>query len=136
MVDYAHNTHGMQAVGKFVQKVEASRKVGVVAGVGDRRDEDTIHLGEEAAKVFDEIIIRQDRNLRGKTEKEIIDLITKGIQNVDPNKKITVIPNEAEAIDYAIASAVDGSFITIISDVVPDALEQIMEYKNKDAAIL
>lgn len=136
MVDYAHNTHGMQAVGKFVEKIDASCKVGLVAGVGDRRDEDTMSLGEEAAKVFDEIIIRQDRNLRGRSETEIIELIKKGIHKIDPNKKVTVIPNESEAIDYAIKNALEGSFITIISDVVPDALDQIMAYKAKDSAII
>ena len=133
MVDYAHNSHGMRAVGKFVQKVDATLKVGIVAGVGDRRDEDTIELGEEVAKVFDEIIIRQDKNLRGKSDFEIINLIKKGITNIDPNKKITVIQKESEAIDYAIKHAVKDSFITIISDVVPDALDQIMRYKEDDS---
>ncbi len=136
MCDYAHNSHGMKAVGKFVAKVEASVKVGIVAGVGDRRDEDTIELGEEAARVFDEIIIRQDRNLRGKSEGEIIELLKKGILNVDPTKKITVIPNEIEAIDYAIKNAEKDSFITIISDVVPDALDQILKYKEEDSLII
>jgi cyanophycin synthetase len=41
MADYAHNAHGMEAIGKFVQKIDATKKVGVIAGVGDRRDEDT-----------------------------------------------------------------------------------------------
>lgn len=133
MCDYAHNSHGMRAVGKFVQKVDASIKVGIVAGVGDRRDEDTIELGEEVAKVFDEIIIRQDKNLRGKSDIEIINLLKKGIMNIDPNKKITVIQKESEAIDFAIKNAIKDSFITIISDVVPDALDQIMRYKEDDS---
>ncbi len=136
MLDYAHNTHGMNAIGKFVQKVEASKKVGIVAGVGDRRDEDTISLGEEAARVFDEIVIRQDKNLRGRTEQEIIDLIVKGIKNVDANKTIHVIRSEKEAIDFAIKNAVKDSFITVISDVVPDALEQVSRYKEEEGSVV
>ena len=132
MVDYAHNAHGMKAIGKFVDKVDATKKVGIIAGVGDRRDEDTIALGEQAARVFDEIIIRQDKHLRGRTEQEIIDLMTTGIHNIDPNKKITVIKKETEAIDHAIATAEPGSFLVIISDVVPSALEQVMQHKEKD----
>ncbi len=135
LIDYAHNAHGMQAIGKFVRKVDATKKVGIVAGVGDRRDQDTIELGEEAAKVFDEIIIRQDKNLRGKTEDEIISLITTGIKNIDPGKKITVLKLESEAIDWAIKNAEKGSFITIISDVVPDALDQIMKYKELEEQV-
>jgi cyanophycin synthetase len=132
MIDYAHNTHGLQALGKFVKSIEATVKVGIIAGVGDRRDEDIISLGAAAAQVFDEIIIRQDKNLRGRTEQEIIELMTKGIRNVDPDKKIVVIKKESEAIDYAFQHAIKDSFIVITSDVVPDALEQVKQYKAKE----
>jgi len=132
MLDYAHNTHGFQALGKYLKTVEASLKVGIIAGVGDRRDEDILSLGEAAGNIFDEIIIRQDKHLRGRTEQEIISLLTKGIHQVDPNKKIIVIQKESEAIDYALKNAVKDSFIVITSDVVPDALEQVKNYKAKE----
>lgn len=130
MLDYAHNTHGIQAIGKFVQSVDATVKVGIVAGVGDRRDEDIIAVGVESARIFDEIILRQDKNLRGRTEEEMIALMTQGIHSVDPNKKITIFRKEADAIDHAISTAIKGSFIVVISDVVPDALEQVKKYKE------
>lgn len=133
MVDYAHNAAGFEAIAEMLNKIEA-RHVGIIAGVGDRRDEDTIALGKLAAKMFDEIIIRQDKNLRGRTEQEIIDLMTKGISEIDANKKVTVIKKETEAIDFAIKNATKNSFITICSDVVPDALDQIMKLKEMDDA--
>lgn len=132
MADYAHNAHGMEAIGKFVQKIDATKKVGVIAGVGDRRDEDTIALGVEAAKVFDEIIIRQDKNLRGKSEAEIIALLTKGIHSVKSDLKITSIKTEREAIEYAIRNAIKGSFVVIINDVVDNALGQIQALKEAE----
>lgn len=130
MVDYAHNTAGLAAIGKFLAKTETGKKIGIIAGVGDRRDEDTMALGEEAARIFDRIIIRQDRNLRGRSEQEIIDLMLKGIRNIDPSKEVTVIPKEREAIEYTIRHAEKGSYIVICSDVIPDALGQIMELKE------
>jgi len=132
MVDYAHNAAGIKALGKFVSKIDSPRKIGIVAGVGDRRDEDTMGLGMEAAHLFDEIVIRQDRNLRGRSGQEIIDLITKGIHSVDPNKKVVAIPNEIEAINYVIDGATKDAFIVICSDVVPDALEMIMNLKEAE----
>jgi len=132
MVDYAHNPAGFQAIAKFLEKIDASPKIGVIAGVGDRRDEDIILLGTLAAKMFDEVVVRQDRNLRGRSEKEIIDLMVQGMHSVDPKKKHTVIPNEPEAIDFAFKNAKKGSFIVICSDVVPDALDQIMKYKDAE----
>jgi len=132
MIDYAHNTHGFNALGKFLASVNASVKVGIIAGVGDRRDEDIISLGEASAKMFDEIIIRQDKHLRGRTDQAIIDLMTQGIHNIDANKKITVIRKESEAIDFALKNAVKDSFIVITSDVIPDALEQVKSYKARE----
>jgi cyanophycin synthetase len=132
MVDYAHNTAGLKAIGKFLSNTETGKKIGIIAGVGDRRDEDTISLGAEAARIFDEIIIRQDRNLRGRSEQDIINLMLKGIEEVDKNKKVTVIQAEKAAIDNAIQNAEKDSFIVICSDVIPDALEQIMELKAQE----
>ncbi len=132
LVDYAHNPAGFQAIARFLERVEAKPKIGIIAGVGDRRDEDIITLGTLAAKMFDEIIVRQDRNLRGRSEAEIIELMLQGIHSIDANKKVTVIQSEPEAIDFAFQNAKKGSFIVICSDVVPDALEQIMRYKEEE----
>jgi cyanophycin synthetase len=87
-------------------------------------------LGAEAAKVFDEIVIRQDKNLRGKTEEQIIALLTTGIHSVKKDIKITSIKTEKEAIDYVIRNASPGSFIVIIHDVVATALDQIQALKE------
>lgn len=132
MVDYAHNPAGFQAIAKFLERTSSPHKLGIIAGVGDRRDEDIIELGTVASQMFDEIIIRQDKNLRGRTEQEIIDLMMKGILLHSPGKKVHIIRKESEAIDYAIKNAKQGGFITICSDVVPDALHQIMQYKEKE----
>ncbi len=131
MVDYAHNTSGFEAIGEMLSKIDANH-VGVIAGVGDRRDEDTIGLGRQAAKMFDEIVIRQDKNLRGRTEDEIIELIKRGIREVDPNKKVTSFKRETDAIDFAIKNARKGTFLTICSDVVPAALDQILALKEAE----
>ncbi len=135
MLDYAHNTHGLQAIGKFVEAQDASVKLGIIAGVGDRRDEDLISLGEESARIFDEIIIRQDKNLRGRTEEEMIRLITQGIRNIKPDMDIKDFRREKDAIDHALQHARKDSFIVIISDVVPDALEQVKRYKDVEDGV-
>lgn len=133
LVDYAHNAAGLRALQKMVEKMDAYPKIGVIAGVGDRRDDDIRDIGRVAAETYDEIIIRQDKNLRGRTEQEIISLLGEGIAQHDKNKKVTIIPSEKEAIHHAITNATKGSLIVFCSDVVPDALEQIMAYKEEEA---
>lgn len=132
LLDYAHNPAGLRALQKLVERMDGKPIVGIIAGVGDRRDQDSIEIGEIAAEMFDEIIIRQDKNLRGKKDYEIIALIVKGITNINPDKKITVIPSENEAITFAIKNATKDSLIVLCSDVVPDALNLVMKFKEDE----
>lgn len=132
LLDYAHNPAGMRALQKFTDSIEATEKIGIIAGVGDRREEDTNELGSIAAEMFDEIIIRQDKNLRGKSEEELIKMLDAGIKMKDPNKKTTIIPSEKEAITYAVNNAKKGSLIICCSDVIPDALDLVMQFKEQE----
>lgn len=133
LLDYAHNPAGMRALQSMVQNLDGKPKVGIIAGIGDRREEDNMEMGKIAAEMFDEIIIRQDKNLRGKTEEELIEMIKSGIHSQDPNKKVSIIPSEKEAITHAVENATKGSLIVVCSDVVPEALELVMKFKEAEA---
>jgi cyanophycin synthetase len=112
--------------------VDASNKVGIIAGVGDRRDDDIRDCAEVAARMFDHIIIRQEKHLRGRTEDEIINLILEGIKKVDKQITWEIIPKEIEAIKHAISIAKEGTFITALSDVVTNAIGIVQEYLDKE----
>ncbi|NNF73704.1 MAG: cyanophycin synthetase [Flavobacteriaceae bacterium] len=133
LLDYAHNPAGMRALQKFTDNIDATVKVGIIAGIGDRRIEDNNEMGSIAAEMFDEVIIRQDKHLRGKTEKELINMLSEGIKKKDPNKKTTIIPSEREAIIHAVEHAKEGSLIILCSDVVPDALDLVTQLREKEA---
>jgi cyanophycin synthetase len=133
LLDYAHNPAGLRALQKLIENMDSSRKVGIITGIGDRRKEDTEEVGRIACETFDDIIIRVDRNLRGKTKEEIIDMLKAGIHQVDENKNVTVIPNENDAIDYAIKNAQPNSLIVLFSDAIETALKQLTKYKEDEA---
>jgi len=132
LLDFAHNAAGMRALKKFTDTLEGTVKVGLIAGIGDRREQDNNDIGSVAAEMFDEIIIRQDKNLRGKTDQEIIRMLEDGIKKIDPKKPVKVIPNEREAITHAIENAKDGSLIVLCSDIIPEALNLVKEFKEKE----
>ena len=136
LLDYAHNPAGLRALHKYVEKLDGKPKVGIIAGIGDRRKQDNFELGQIAAEMFDEIIIRQDRNLRGKEEKELIKEIHDGIIDIDPKKPVKIIPKESEAIKYAIENAKDDSLVVVSSDVVPAALNMVMKMKEMETKSL
>lgn len=132
LIDFAHNPSGYRGVEDYLSSVEATKKIGIIAGVGDRRDEDIKECALIAARMFDHIIIRQEKYLRGRTEEEINALILEGI--AESGKEVTheVISKEVEALKHAMNSAEDGSFITALSDVITNAIEVVQEYLDKE----
>lgn len=132
MIDFAHNPAGYRGIEEFLSNIEATKKIGIIAGVGDRRDEDIKECATIAARMFDHIIIRQEKHLRGRTEEEIIGLIMEGIQESGSSVTHEIITKETEAIKHAISTAEEGSFITALSDVVTNAIEIVQEYLDKE----
>ncbi|MFL5756137.1 MAG: cyanophycin synthetase [Chloroflexota bacterium] len=83
VIDYCHNVDGMRQLADFVNRMmtepltkpgrlraapgtRSGRAIGVIGIPGDRRDDDQQQYGAIAATAFDEIIVREDRNLRGR----------------------------------------------------------------------
>lgn len=132
MIDFAHNPSGYLAIEEYLQTIDSPNKIGIISGVGDRRDEDIRDCGTIAGRMFDHIIIRQEKHLRGRTEQEIIDLILEGINS--SGKKVTyeIIPKEIEALKHAINIAQEGTYITALSDVLTNAIEIVQSYLDKE----
>ena len=117
LVDYAHNPHGYKAVGDFVKNWHGKR-IGVVGGPGDRRDEDLILLGNISAQIFDRILIKEDDDPRGRKPGEVADLISKGICQENPNIDYEVVLQETEAIDSALNCAQSNNLVVVFPDKV------------------
>jgi len=134
LADFAHNPHGLRLLCDFISKLGYKNKIGIISGTGDRRDEDIRALGEISANYFDQIIIRCDKNLRGRTAEEIIKLLQEGIESVNRSVPYIIIPQENEAIDYAYSHCPEGGLVTIMCDVVAGALDKIKQLKEKEAS--
>ncbi|MEO6301948.1 MAG: cyanophycin synthetase [Bacteroidia bacterium] len=125
MIDYAHNPGGFMELKTFLDRTEASSKVGIITGVGDRRDEDIKNLGVFSGKMFDEIIIRHDKDMRGRPRAEVTELLVQGIMQENKNAVINVISDELEAIQFAIDNAKKGAFIVLCTDSIQDSIEYV-----------
>ncbi len=126
LVDYAHNPASYTALGGFV-KNWPGRKVGVVGGPGDRRDEDFITLGKLAAQMFDEILIKEDDDTRGRDRGDAARLIGIGVQA--QGATFTVILDEVTAIKTALGNAPAGSLVVILPESVNRTLALIEEHR-------
>lgn len=132
MLDYAHNTGGFVELKEFMSRVVSPCKIGIITGVGDRRDEDIRNLGSLAAKIFDEIIIRHDADLRGRTQEELTKLLMEGISESKASMPVAVVSKEEDAIRYAIDIAKPGSFIVTCTDSVQGCIDFITDLKKKE----
>ncbi len=132
LIDFAHNPASYEAIEDYLKNVEATKKIGIISGVGDRRDSDIKECGKIAGRMFDHIIIRNERHLRGRTEEEINELLIAGILEAGRNVHYENIPKETEALKHAISMAEEGTFITALSDVVANAIDLVQEYQQKE----
>ncbi|HMT95957.1 MAG TPA: cyanophycin synthetase [Ferruginibacter sp.] len=132
LADFAHNPHGLNLLCDFVNKLDYPKKIGVISGTGDRRDEDIKELGAISAKNFDEIIIRCDKNLRGRTADEIIGLLKQGIEEENPSIATMTIADENQALEYIYENYQTGALYVIMCDVVAGALDKIKELKTRE----
>lgn len=132
MIDFAHNPDGFIGIKEFLSHIDSPLKIGIIAGTGDRRDEDIREIGKLSAEMFDYVILRQEKHLRGRTEENILTLLIEGIHSVDPNKQFEVVPKEIEAIKYAMSMAKPGAFIVALSDVVDNAIETVQNYQEQE----
>lgn len=129
MLDYAHNLDGFEELKKFMHKTSAVKKVGIISVSGDRRDDDIRTMGTLCADMFDEIIIRHDKDMRGRTHESLNALLIEGIGNRVPVK---IISNEQESIRYAVDHAESGSFIAVCTDEVLSSIDYITELLNEE----
>ena len=132
LIDFAHNPAGYLAIEDFLGNIEATSKIGIISGVGDRRDQDIRDCATIAARMFDHIIMRNEKHLRGRTEEEINGLLLEGFKASGREITYEVIPKETDAITHAISTAPEGSYITALSDVVANAIEIVQSYLDKE----
>ena len=85
--------------------------------------------------MFDHIIIRQDKFLRGRLAEDIVTLLVEGIKQANPNQSYEYIPKEVEALEHAFSLAKPGAFITALSDVIDNAITVVQTYLDRERGV-
>lgn len=123
LIDYAHNPHGYRAVEEYLQSVPAARKIGIISGIGDRRDDDIRECAQIACRMFDHIIIRHEHDLRGRSGENIIGLLEEGISASDCAVTYEIIADESDAIRSALNMAQGGDLIVALSEIYQNVVD-------------
>jgi cyanophycin synthetase len=142
VIDYCHNVDGMRHLADFVQRMmvepqtkagklgttngkgtpsRTGRAIGVIGIPGDRRDEDQREYGAIAATAFDEIIVREDKNLRGRGAGETAAHVLEGVKSMKVSGSSRVaradkVLEEIDAVRTALRRAVPGDLVVCCVD--------------------
>ncbi|MFC0359598.1 MULTISPECIES: cyanophycin synthetase [Kytococcus] len=142
-VDYAHNPAGIEALGQFVvnraaqlgEDDQAPQRIGVVGAAGDRRDDDIRELGRIAARYFDHLVVREDKNLRRRPAGESARLVLEGAREVAEAEGLAVTlheqPDEQEACKLALGLAEPGDVVALAVDQHAEVMRGLEEFTHR-----
>jgi cyanophycin synthetase len=93
----------------------------VIGIPGDRRDEDQREYGAVAATAFDELIVREDKNLRGRGSGESATNVVDGVRSARANGgaravRAERILDEMSAVRAALRRARPGDLVVMCVD--------------------
>ncbi|MBN1037492.1 cyanophycin synthetase [Clostridium botulinum] len=127
ILDYGHNIEGYKAVLSSLDKIKKDKDlIGVIGIPGDRCDDIAIEIGEICSEMLDKIIIKEDKDRRGRDEGEIASLLKNGVLRKNKNAKIHVCLDEIKALEKALMISKKGDTIVVFFE----DLESIVKYIN------
>jgi len=135
LFDYGHNAHAVSVMADLAQRMDvAGRRIVVLAGPGDRRDEDLVAIAEAVAGRFDHYICRRDDSLRGRDGDEVPRIMARALAAAGvPKEAIAQIPDEQEAIDAALRMGRPGDLLLVFADALVRSWKQIIKFRPEGA---
>jgi len=132
ILDYGHNAASIEQMSQLAAKLDvAGKRIVVLAGPGDRRDEDLVNIGLVAAGHFDAYICKADDDRRGRGHDEVPQIIAKALREAGvAESAIQIIADEQEAIDAALALAEPDDLVMIFGDAITRCWKQITQYNR------
>jgi cyanophycin synthetase len=133
--DYAHNAHAVGAMADLAGRLDVrGRRIVVVAGPGDRRDEDIRAIAHQVAGRFDHYICRRDDSLRGRADAEVPMMIAEALRERGvPDGAIELIPDEQQAVAAALSMGRPGDLLLVFADALTRSWKQIIKFKPEAA---
>lgn len=132
VLDYGHNADGYIAVLSALKELNKGKIYGIVGIPGDRRNESMVEIGCISAKYLDYIIVKEDRDLRGRKKGEIAQLIVEGLTKEDINKKYEVVLKEEEALIKIMNMAKKGDTVVVFFEDMKPLVKIIDEFSMID----
>jgi cyanophycin synthetase len=136
LFDYGHNAHAVGAMADLASQLDvAGRRIVVLAGPGDRRDEDLVAIAHAVAGRFDHYVCRRDDALRDRAPDEVPKIQAAALRAAGvPESAISIIPDEQEAIDAALKMGEPGDLLLIFADALTRSWKQVTKFRPAGSA--
>jgi cyanophycin synthetase len=128
MVDYGHNPDAFEAVCRTAAKWEDRRVTGIVGVPGDRDDLVVEQAGRVAARGFHRVIIKEDKDLRGRAPGEVAKLLCAAVDDEWPGTECRIVLDEVEALRSELAGLEDRQVVVVFYDKLEPVLEVLREF--------
>lgn len=129
ILDYGHNIEGYKAVLSCINKLKTKNKlIGVVGVPGDRQDNVIKEIGEICCEYLDEIIIKEDKDRRGRSIGEVSQLLKISMLKNRNKKNVKVYLDEVDALEYAIKISKKDDIIIVFYE----NIEPLLNYINNN----
>jgi cyanophycin synthetase len=119
MVDYGHNTKAFDAICRLTSNWNDRRVTGIITIPGDRDDAIIDRAARVAAKGFNKLIVREDRDLRGRKPGDVANIVCRAIREVAPGTECEVVLDEIEALRRAVSQMIKGEVIVLFYEKLP-----------------
>ena len=131
IMDYGHNAHAIGIMADLAQRLDvAGKRIVVLAGPGDRRDEDLCAIAEAVAGKFDHYVVRRDDGLRGRDGDEVPRIIAKALYGAGVDEaSVSIINDEQQALDGGLRMARTGDLLLVFADQLARSWKQITKFQ-------
>ena len=131
LFDYGHNAHAVGVMADLAQRLDVvGRRIVVLAGPGDRRDQDLREIADAVAGRFDHYICRRDDSLRGRASDEVPKIQAARLRELGiADSAISIIPDEQEAIEAGLGMSQAGDLLLVFADALVRSWKQVIKFK-------
>ena len=128
LVDYGHNPDAFAAVCKMASRWVGRRVTGVIAVPGDRNNTVAEEAAAAAARGFQRLIIKEDRDLRGRQQGEVAELLCRTARQVKEGLDCRIVLEEADAVREAVSTIEPEEIIVVFYEKLATVLSVLGEF--------
>jgi len=134
LLDYGHNPDAFASVCRTAARWRGRRVTGVIGVPGDRSNSLIEQAGRVAARGFRRVVVKEDRDLRGRCPGEVAGLLCRAVRDEAPGRECRVVLREEEALRGELERLAPGDVVVMFYERLGPLLEMLREFGAKAVA--